>query len=203
MRSKKEGEEQLTSCPYCGASLKEKNLSKHVSKLHARRTMKDARSKARVSVKYSVKGGRKKKLFVLGVLLLIVLAISTYAFINTRSDVASSSVGGVTVKLLYPDGGETLSGVVNIRWSASGSNELKIKIQYSTDPPPFCPLCPRQKWHDLATNLENNGVFEWDTTQFPDGRYTLKVIASDGTNTAEYICDGQPYCGGAVFTIKN
>lgn len=109
----------------------------------------------------------------------------------------------VTVKLLYPDGGETLSGVVNIHWSTSGSSELKIRIQYSTDPPPWCPFCPRQNWHNLATNLGNNEVFEWDTTQFPDGSYTLKVIASDETNTAEYICDGQPYCGGAVFTIKN
>lgn len=73
----------MKRCPYCGTSVKEENLSRHVSKLHARRAMKDARSKVRVPIKYSVKRGRKQKFAVLGVLLLIVLTISTYAFINT------------------------------------------------------------------------------------------------------------------------
>lgn len=210
MRSKKEGEEQLTSCPHCGTSVKEKNLPRHLHKVHAWRMRKEARAKAK-SIRhdgYTVRKGRTMKLALLAVGLLAVLSASVYAYFNAQSDVSAPStvvyenpetgyVGNLTVKLLQPNGGETLSDIVDVSWLASGGGDSgpKITIQYSTDPPPWCAFCPRQTWHDLETNIENDGVFEWDTTQFPNGGYTLKVIASDGTNTAEY--------RSGVFTITN
>lgn len=210
MRSKSNDEEQLKNCPYCGASVKEKNYSKHLSKVHAWRMRKEARTKARGTghIGYTVKKGRTTKLALLTIGILAVLSASVYAYINTQSDVATPSsvtyenpdtgqTVSLAVNLLYPNGGETLSGVVNIRWSASGGggNEPKVTIQYTTDPPPWCAFCPRQTWHNLATNEPNDGVFEWNTAEFTNSGYTLKLIASDGTNTAEYRSE--------VFTIKN
>jgi len=209
MRAKKE-KEQVTNCPYCGASVKEKNLPRHLHKVHAWRVRKATQAKTgRIGHGgYAMRKWKTTKLALLATGLIAVSLVGVYAYINAQSDVAAPStivyedpetgyVSNLTVKLLNPTEGETLSGVVVVRWQAVGGNDedLRIIIQYSTDPPPWCALCPRQRWHNLATNLKNDGVYEWDTTQFPNGGYTLKILVSDGKNTAEY--------RSGVFTVKN
>lgn len=93
------------------------------------------------------------------------------------------------VRLLYPEGGEELSGIVKVYWSATDPDEdpLSITIQYTSDPIPYCPSCPQQKWHDIAIHLHNTGDFRWDTTKLNDGKYLLRIIASDGMHTSETI----------------
>lgn len=91
------------------------------------------------------------------------------------------------VTLLYPKGGERLSGVVEISWSASDVDKdtLSITIQYTTDPEPFCPTCPPQTWHDIVVGESNDGRFEWDTTKFKTTNIMIKIIASDGIQTSK------------------
>lgn len=95
-----------------------------------------------------------------------------------------------TISLLEPKGGETLSGVVKISWSASDpdGDALKTMIQYTTDLEPYCPTCPPQRWHTISTLRENDSTFDWDTMKYPNGvRYQIRLIVSDGTNTHEAV----------------
>lgn len=80
------------------------------------------------------------------------------------------------INLIYPVGGETLSGTVNIRWSASDNEDpatlIAVKIEYSNN--------AGYSWNVLVPNTDNDGIFEWDTTQFDDGdNYRIRVTATD------------------------
>ena len=91
------------------------------------------------------------------------------------------------VKLIYPRGGEKLSGIVEIRWSAEDpdGDALSVTIQYTSDPPPFCPTCPPQRWHNITVGLSNSGSFQWDVSSLKDGKYIIRVVVSDGELSSE------------------
>ena len=86
------------------------------------------------------------------------------------------------VTLIYPKGGEELTGKVEIRWSASDpdGDPLIVSLQYTSDPPQFCPSCPTPTWHYIAFGLDNTGLYIWNTAMIPDGSYRIRVIVSDG-----------------------
>jgi hypothetical protein len=72
------------------------------------------------------------------------------------------------IRLLSPVAWENLTGVVEIRWQTNdATGPAKIDIYYTTDPKPFCPTCPPQEWHEIATGLEDTGVYQWDTSGYP------------------------------------
>jgi len=74
----------------------------------------------------------------------------------------------LSITLLSPAAGEKLKGVVEIRWQSNGATgPAKVDLYYTTDPKPFCPTCPPQKWHEIATGLEDTGVYRWDTSGYP------------------------------------
>jgi len=83
-----------------------------------------------------------------------------------------------TISLSHPQGGEILNGTVEISYSAGDvdGDELYITIKISTD---------NTNWQDLISNSLNLGYYFWDTTEVSDGAYYLKVIASDGSLSAE------------------
>jgi hypothetical protein len=75
------------------------------------------------------------------------------------------------VQLLYPTGGETLKGIVTIRWHAFDSEDgydLPIYLYY---------LDEEGNWYQINDVLQNTGEYNWDTTRVPDGTYTLLVEA--------------------------
>ncbi len=58
-----------------------------------------------------------------------------------------------------------------------------------------------QPWRDIATDLVGT-VFTWDTSQLPDGRYMVRVVASDGrANPSGAALQGEREAG--PFTIDN
>ncbi len=75
--------------------------------------------------------------------------------------------------LVYPNGGESLSGTVTIEWSNSSDplgHEVNFTIYYSAD--------GGNTWVTLATDLTNN-TFNWDTTSVVDGaNYLIRINAS-------------------------
>jgi hypothetical protein len=125
----------------------------------------------------------------------IILAMIFYLILLQYTNNMSSDADPMEVKynqppeveMLYPTGGEQLTGVVMILWRAEDpdGDPLNITIQYTQDPEPFCPACPPQKWHDIAVNISNTRRFQWDTTLVRDGEYMLKIIASDGDRIFE------------------
>lgn len=79
-----------------------------------------------------------------------------------------------TISLLYPNGGESVNGTIQIRWNANDDfdDALNIDIEYSDD--------AGNNWSTIATNEENDGTFDWDLTMMPEGdEYLVRVTATD------------------------
>ena len=78
------------------------------------------------------------------------------------------------VELLYPIGGEYLSGEVTILWNATDditpNLDLPITIEYRCGGP----------WQILASDEENDGAYLWNTTEYPDGTiYMIRISTED------------------------
>jgi parallel beta-helix repeat protein len=78
------------------------------------------------------------------------------------------------VELLYPIGGEYLSGEVTILWNATDditpNLDLPITIEYRCGGP----------WQILASDEENDGAYLWNTTGYPDGTiYMIRISTED------------------------
>jgi sugar lactone lactonase YvrE len=75
-------------------------------------------------------------------------------------------------------------GLQTIAWKAEDTDgdRLSYHLAYRRE--------GESSWHDLKADL-NDPIFVWDTTALPDGRYILRVVASDdATNTPERQLDG-------------
>lgn len=92
------------------------------------------------------------------------------------------------VKLLFPNGGETLNGTAVITWNASDPNDdsMSFDIDYWED----------TTWVSLATgHMQMN--YHWNTTTVPDGdAYRIRVTAHDGTFSTSDESD-------AAFSVNN
>jgi len=92
------------------------------------------------------------------------------------------------VVVIYPNGGEVLSGKIAIQWSASDDLTMdlngSILLEYSTD--------NGNSWNQLASHQNNTGLYLWNTSTVPNGDlYLIGVsivdeffnIGSDTSNT--------------------
>jgi hypothetical protein len=95
------------------------------------------------------------------------------------------------VTIVSPNGGEELAGTVDISWntlSATG-NPLTLDI--------YCSRDRGHSWVQIATAEEDDSVYQWDTTQLPDGTNCLiRMVANDGILIGEDKSD-------AIFTVNN
>lgn len=95
------------------------------------------------------------------------------------------------VTVLSPNGGEQWfgPGPFTVRWSATDADgdSLTARVHYSTD--------GGATWSPLAVNLTGNQV-ALDTTNLPGGAARVRVIVTDGVNTAADASD-------TVFQVDN
>ena len=77
-----------------------------------------------------------------------------------------------SLEILYPSGGETLSGEVTVRWNSSDnlSPDTFVSIEWSID---------GEKWYSIISDTEDNGTYVWDTTRLFDGNYMLRITVKD------------------------
>jgi hypothetical protein len=68
-------------------------------------------------------------------------------------------------------------GLQTIQWKAEDSDgdHLSYALQYRRE--------GEQTWHDLRRDLSDT-IFVWDTTSMADGRYIVRVAASDAPSNA-------------------
>ena len=98
------------------------------------------------------------------------------------------------VSVIYPSGGEIVAGEISILWSASDDVTMdlngSILIEYSSD--------GGSNWSVIASQLDNTGLYVWNTTVVPDGdQYLIRVSATDeSNNTGSDTSD-------SVFSIEN
>jgi len=95
------------------------------------------------------------------------------------------------IMLLYPVGGETLKGSINILWNA---NDVKDGSHLPIS------LYIKQADGTLSAfsgnPYLNTGELNWDTTSLPDGRYQLQIATQDSNNNVVNVMSTQ-------FQIKN
>jgi len=82
------------------------------------------------------------------------------------------------VLLLSPRGGEEVSGIRLIRWAAFHMAGENIQARVSLRP------WGQVAWKPLA-ELKDQDFYLWDTREYPNGRYELRVSVSDGSKSAE------------------
>jgi hypothetical protein len=95
------------------------------------------------------------------------------------------------VRVIYPNGGEYLSGNVPISYQATNTNPspLLIDLFYSSD--------WGIHWNNIATGLSNTGSLNWSSLSVPDGVcYLLEVDAYNNETGGSDISD-------SIFTIDN
>jgi len=87
------------------------------------------------------------------------------------------------VEIVYPNGGEEIAigQAVKIRWEASDEDgdELAYFLAMSSD---------GENWLPIASDVEDS-EYELNTTGIEAGSYLIKVVATDGVNTAEDVSD--------------
>lgn len=103
-----------------------------------------------------------------------------------------------TVTIIYPNGGEHLSGEVNISWTANDDNyisgfdfdethedNLNISIYYYNE--------TKSDW-DFIDYSTNNGLYTWDTTKVHDGmNYRIKINTTDESNNTGSDISSYPF----------
>ncbi len=101
------------------------------------------------------------------------------------------------ITLIYPKGGEVLSGTVTIRWNITDpdGDPVAVTVAVTDDPFPTCITCPPQEWYYIAVNTSNTGALRWDTSSVADGEYILMIEAYDGKDLSRVYSDW--------FVIKN
>lgn len=107
---------------------------------------------------------------------------ATDFFGNVGSSVPDSFRAGdavPTINITSPKPGETISGIVDVKWTASDlevpASKLTVSLYYSRGSEGF-QLIPD------AQALPNQGSFRLDTSLLPNGEVTLQAIVFDTTN---------------------
>ncbi len=79
-----------------------------------------------------------------------------------------------SVHVIYPNGGESVSGTITVTWTASDDfgGDLDIDIEYSNN--------SGNTWHMIAINEPNDGAYDWDLSGLPEGsEYLVRITATD------------------------
>ncbi len=80
-----------------------------------------------------------------------------------------------TVTVIFPNGGETVSGVCVIQWNATDidGDPLTVTIEYSDD--------GGATWYIIVAGISSTGSYPWDTTTVPVGDlYLIRITVNDG-----------------------
>jgi hypothetical protein len=84
------------------------------------------------------------------------------------------------IDLLYPTGGELLTGAEEIQWIANDPDGDTLSIDL------LCRPRPGALWQVIGTDLPNSGSYPWETAGWPDGEeYRLRARAFDGIYWSE------------------
>ncbi len=86
------------------------------------------------------------------------------------------------VNITSPTSGSTISGVVTITGTATHPNFSNYGLLYAAGPT----VVAESQWKLIVTNVSsmvvNGPLGTWDTTQLPNGQYTLALVVYDTSN---------------------
>lgn len=93
------------------------------------------------------------------------------------------------IRVIYPNGGEYLSGTATIEWEVSDNKDSspEIEIKYGDG----------EKWY-LIDKVSNKEDYKWNTTLIGDGNnYLIKITATDDAENSDYDVSD------SYFTVDN
>ncbi len=108
-----------------------------------------------------------------------------------KTDTLNLGNAAPLITLDHPTGGETITGDLQINWTATDpdGDAITVDLTYRKG---------SGNWIDIATDLPNTGTYTWDTTTVSDGMdYRVRVLARDAADK-EAMADLGP-----TFEIKN
>ncbi len=100
-------------------------------------------------------------------------------------EVYNARVQPMRVELLSPLGGETWTGLREVRWRVHGAegHSLDATLEISPD--------AGATWHSLAVVDADEGRYFWQTDGWPfSGRYLMRITATDGEKSVTVISPG-------------
>jgi len=101
----------------------------------------------------------------------VVLTAAVLGLILTESILAARGIAEIT----RPEQNETISGIVEIRGTATDDNMAYYQLEYSTRGRGWTPIGPAHR-----TGQVQNGVLGvWDTRHLAPGRYQLRLSVAD------------------------
>ncbi len=103
---------------------------------------------------------------------------TSYGLAHTAGTFTVNNPGNAPpeINLLFPRGGEHLSGTSLIRWQAADADgdSLHCDLDYSID--------NGANWDALAINLQSDSTYSWNTLEYPNSpRYRVRLRCTDRT----------------------
>ena len=147
---------------------------------------------------------RSRVLTFIFVIVIALTAINLVLGYRTSKNIDQSPWGDVSqyeapkVVLKYPQAGDTVSGIIKIRWRIYNMDEdnLICRVSYSTDGGNIW-IKITQTTTGLPSKSSDDEWMYWDTTEVPDGSmYLIQVTCNDGLEERSDSTDG-------YFTIDN
>lgn len=93
----------------------------------------------------------------------------------------AESVNPPLIQLIYPNGYEILNNSISIQWlitDLEDGNNLTTDIFYSND--------YGENWSIISNEEYNDGEYEWNTTNVPDGTYMIRLETTDSNQNLRY-----------------
>jgi len=119
----------------------------------------------------------------------LVLTAAVLGLILTESILAARG----TAEITQPEQNETISGMVEIRGTATDENMAYYQLEYSTRGRDWTPIGPARR----TAQVQNGVLGVWDTRHLAPGRYQLRLSVADtagnhNQNTVEVIVAAEP-----------
>ena len=120
--------------------------------------------------------GRKKIL----IKSIIIIIIFSSVFCNVQGAINSPPI----VNLIYPKGGELITGILTIKWSIISSYNIKeIFIYYNN--------LENENWIELTEIIQTNKTkYEWNTEKVTDGVYRIQISVQDSRGETDHDTSG-------------
>jgi len=119
------------------------------------------------------------------------ITASKTGYVQGATSIVIKNTASISINILHPNGGETLSGIVNVSWNIINPSEkdysLTLRYKYLSD-----------QWATIFENLETTEDFYlWDTNSLTNGYpYWLKISLNYDSATVSDATDD-------YFTIDN
>ncbi|MBI5729889.1 MAG: hypothetical protein HY963_02020, partial [Ignavibacteriales bacterium] len=119
-----------------------------------------------------------QKLIILSLAILIILSSCKLKDATSTTNPVEPGTGDVTIKVVIPNGGETISegSALEIQWTGTGTKLVRITFSYDNG----------SSWNLIVDSLKNTGVYNWfPVSNTISNQCRIRVSSIDGVSSDE------------------